>query len=254
MIDGGLLPTCVWPEEWKDVDGCIPLELFARALDNCRIDVSDAGLCFKTPFEIRDKHGHLLDGDHDPEGANGCDHRDTPEWLAEHAKEIRMSQETVTITQPPAPGPMTATVGVPDNALEQVKSLVPVGAQANGTTVLLALVGVAGGGAAFKLYQNMTKNNAEKSERAHELEMKRLDLEHQSKQSSEDQHKSCAVERAALEAKVAGLTAKLEEISAKTEKSSMSLSGLDPEDLEQRLVKIEKTLKPARRGRPPKER
>lgn len=166
-----------------------------------------------------------------------------------------MSQEMVkesevasaSITTPPAPGAMTATVGVPDTAIDQIKNLIPAGGQASGTTVLLAIVGVAGGGAAFKLYQNLTKSSAEKSERAHELEMKRLELEHQAKQQSEDQHKACSVERAALEAKVAALTARLEEVSAKAEKAAgFGVDGFSPEDVQERLEKIEKALKPAK--------
>lgn len=256
MNDGGMKPPCVWPEEWKDAAGCIPFQVFVQSLDYCQLDASDGGLCFSASLEISDRHGHLIDGDSDPLGADGCNHRNTPEWIAEHRKHERdssMSQETISITHPPAPGPMTATVGVPDNAIEQVKSLIPADGNATGSTVLLALVGVAGGGAAFKLYQNFAKNNAEKSERSHELEMKRLELEHQSKQS--DSHQTCAIERAQLEARVAALTGRLEEIAAKAEKTSASsLGDFDADDVEQRLAKIEKALKPAKRGRPPKEK
>jgi hypothetical protein len=39
-----------------------------------------------SPITVTDKHGHILDGDWDPKGKDGCDHRDTPEWKREHRK------------------------------------------------------------------------------------------------------------------------------------------------------------------------
>lgn len=141
--------------------------------------------------------------------------------------------------------PIQASVGVADNALEQMKSLVPDGQQAGGMTVLLALVGVAGGGAAFKLYRDFAKNK-------HEQAMKMLEIEQQRADKSDEQHKSCAVERASIEARVTALQSRLEEIAAKAEKaisSSSSLPLADFEEIEQRVANLEGSMSKTKRSR-----
>lgn len=144
----------------------------------------------------------------------------------------------VTATLPPVVGMTTATVGISDNAISEVKSLVPADGNANMITVALAVVGVAGGGAAIKLYQNMVKSK-------HDEAMKRLEIEQQRSDKQDDQHQACNAARAALEARVATLSAKVEELAAKptSSGSSFDLGEFDPEEIEQRLKKIEESLK-----------
>jgi hypothetical protein len=81
---------------------------FVQQGDECTLTFSS---------EVLDKHGHVLEeGDNDPKAKNGCDHRDTPEWKAEHAKKApkkivevkKMPQAEV--VQPPA---TIASVSVP---------------------------------------------------------------------------------------------------------------------------------------------
>jgi hypothetical protein len=51
---------------------------FVQQDDECTLTFS---------LQVLDKHGHVLEeGDNDPKAKDGCDHRDTPEWKAEHAK------------------------------------------------------------------------------------------------------------------------------------------------------------------------
>jgi hypothetical protein len=144
------------------------------------------------------------------------------------------------LTVPPVQGVTTATVGVADNAISEVKSLIPADGHANMITVALAAIGVAGGGAAIKLYQNMSKNK-------HEQAMKKLELEERRSEKQDDQHQQCNASRVALETKIASLTARLEELAArKPESSSLDLGDFNPEELEERLKKIEASLKPAK--------
>lgn len=142
----------------------------------------------------------------------------------------------ITATMPPVVGVTTASVGVADNAISEVKSLIPASGDASMVTVALAVVGVAGGGAAWKFYQSHSKNK-------HDEAMKRLEIEEQRSQKQDDQHQACNASRMALEAKVATLTAKVEELSSKGSGSSFDLGDFDPEELEERLKKIEESLK-----------
>ena len=149
----------------------------------------------------------------------------------------------MTASVPPSPGATTTTVGVPENALAEVQALVPAGQQASGMTVLLAVVGVAGGGAAVKFYRDFAKNK-------HEQAMKKLEIEQQRSEKQEDQHSQCNAARAVLEAKVVALEAKVMEL-GKPREGGLDLD-FDADDLKSRLDKLEKALgtaKPAARRR-----
>jgi len=161
-----------------------------------------------------------------------------PEPLVEHEPEPLPVQAAVsTVTMPPVAGVTTATVGVPENAIAEVKSLIPAGGDANMITVALAVVGVAGGGAAWKFYQSHSKNK-------HEEAMKKLEIEQQRSEKQDDQHKQCDASRMALEAKVAALSAQVEKMTSTG--SSFDLGDFDPAELEERLKKIESALKTAK--------
>jgi len=164
-------------------------------------------------------------------------HKKTPHVEPEHGTEPEPTPSATTITMPPVVGQMTASVGVPDNAIAEVKSLVPAGGDANMITVALAVVGVAGGGAAIKLYQNMVKAK-------HDEKMKALEIEQQRSEKQDDQHKQCDASRMALEAKVAALSAQVEKMTSTG--SSFDLGDFDPAELEERLKKIESALKTAK--------
>lgn len=273
-MDAGLLPPCEWPAESKDEYGCVPFRTFAAALDSCAIGPLDGGLCFTMQEEVRDKHNHVLDGDYDPQGADGCNHQDTEEWKAEHMGHKHKHhdeapvEDTVSVTAPPAQGETTTTAapvllagsGLPampdaseatasvsvDQAVAQVKSLAPEGASPAlmiGGAAVLAVVG-----GAIKFGPSIIKARAEKAEREHEEKMKELELK-QEQQQKDDQHGQCNVARAALEAKVAALESKLSSLESKaSEKSEFGLEGMSPDDLEKRLKKLEAALAPKKKA------
>lgn len=258
-MDGG----CVWN---PDDAGYVSFRE-VRVNAECPLPPFIAG--FAIEEVIVDKHGHELDGDHDPRGAGGCDHRDSPEWKAEHARTphkehpVEQTNESTTDTTPvmlavnetpAAPVATTATVGV-DEAIGQVKSLVPEGTSPGlliGGAALLAVVA-----AAIKLGPGILKARTETAEREHEREMEKLKLERERQDKQDDQHAKCSVERAALEAQLAqtketlaALRARIDAVESKASEkssgSSVDLGDFDPEALEQRLVKIERALKPAK--------
>lgn len=142
----------------------------------------------------------------------------------------------------------TEKIGVPDNAIEDVKKLIPAGGDASIFTVLLAAIGVAGGGAAWKFYQQKIKLN-------HEARMKELELKASQSNvpESKDAHQKCAAERQALEMKIAALEEAFKNKFAEIEKAKLQGSSMDfdidLDDWSDRLTKLEKTINSMKRNK-----
>lgn len=251
------------PCEWQPDGRCyVTLDEMQANID-CPLPATVKGFSIATG--ILDEHGHELDGDFDPLGVHGCQHRDTPEWKAAHRPKRKPPMETV---QPqPNPEPETSSVtpvlvasnegGQPavtgtmvgvDTAIDQVKGLVPAGADVGAGTLIVGAAALAIIGAAIKIGPKMLEASSAKAEKAHELEMERLRLEREKSEKQDDQHAQCSAARAALEARIAGLQVRLDEVQARAEKagaSALDLDAFNPDALEKRIKKIEKALKPA---------
>lgn len=110
------------------------------------------------------------------------------------------------------------------------------------TGLLLALLAVVGSAGAFKFYTDWRKQS-------HELAMKKLEIEAEATKAPDytaAQPPPCAAEKVAVEKRLASLTEAIEALSArvaKTEKATASFGGVDLDDHEDRLSKLEKTLK-----------
>ena len=254
----------------RDEAGCVAL----TAIVGCDLVVpDDGGFCFAAGQAIKDKHGHELDGDFDPQGHGGCDHRGTPEWKAEHPmpprrpvvtpvqrdagpEEKPMSEIVAAPVEPQIPV-TTETIGV-DAAVSQVKSLVPhdtAPALLIGGAAVLAVIG-----AAIKLGPGLLKARAEARERDHEARMKELEIKERESEKKENDHGSCATERATLSAKVTavevkvdGMMKQLDAVGRKVEKAVSSVpqfdEEFDPETINKRLAKLEKAQKAAPKKR-----
>lgn len=103
--------------------------------------------------------------------------------------------------------------------------------------VVLALVAVLGGGAAWRFYSQHSKQKAEiaakRDEQAHELAMRRLDVEAQHANVSSP---PCLAKHAEIETRIAAVESK-----------SASLAfpaGFDADDLTERIERLEKASKP----------
>ena len=232
-------PVCPWP---MDDQGFVSLNTVKQPEGGCTLPEGFKG--FTAPVAIYDDLGHKLDGDYDPHGKNGCQHKETAEWKAHHKvrkahrkvqKERKMAEHEVTATLPDRHPELVAAAEQPANSLADIQKLVPADGNVTGMTVALAVVGVAGSGALVKFYRDWQKSK-------HEENMKRLEIEEKKADKQDDSHQKCAVERIALEARISDLDAKL----SKVEKKSMALSfgdDFDPEELQARLVKLEKLMK-----------
>jgi hypothetical protein len=275
MADVDNRPPCALP-----TDRPLTIGDLLRIPPNCRIDVPD-GTSFIGSTEIKDKHGHTLEGDFDPLGHRGCNHKDTPEWRAEHPrirrkdaskaewpsdvadagvveKEPAMS-DTAHNEAPVAEAPKAVeSIGV-DAAVSQVKSLVPADASPAlmiGGAAVLAIVG-----GALKFGPSVLKARAEARERDHEARMKELELRERESEKKEDDHGNCAAERATLgtkvqvvEAKVDDLSKKVDDVGRKVEKAVSSApqfdEDFDPEAIEDRLARLEKAAKSKKAAKP----
>jgi uncharacterized protein HemX len=111
------------------------------------------------------------------------------------------------------------------------------GADGGTVGVVLALVAVLGGGAAWKFYSQHSKQKAEieakKAEQEHEIAMRRLDLEAQNANASPP---PCLAAHAQIEARLSAVESK---------SASFGLpAGFDADEMSERIEKIEKALKP----------
>ena len=148
---------------------------------------------------------------------------------------------------PAVPAVVTEHIAVPDAPpVPSADELAKV-AQAGGNSgLLLALLAVVGSAGALKFYTDWRKQS-------HELSMKKLDVEADvasAKANANDysaaQPPPCAAEKLAVEKRLAGLTEAIEALSArvaKAEKATASFGTVDLDDHEDRLSKLEKTLK-----------
>lgn len=144
--------------------------------------------------------------------------------------------ETISITPPPEPAVTTSTVSV-DAAVMQTKELL--GKDAGPGLLIAGAATLAVIGAAVKIVPTWLKGKQE-------LEVKRIEAEQAHSEKQDDNHQKCSAERMMLESKVAALQSKLDVVEAKAEKAgsaSLSMGDFDPEELEERLAKIEKALK-----------
>lgn len=155
---------------------------------------------------------------------------------------------------------LTEAPGMPLNATEDILALMPKdGSGGSMITVILALVAVGGGGAAWKFYQTFAKQK-------HEQKMKELELqaEANSNKKDDDKHEKCAAERVALEAKLSALAGRLADAEkmakdaadAAASKSEPLDVSFDADDMQERLAKLEKAMAAAKRapGRPKKKK
>jgi len=234
-------PSCVWPEDQRDANGCYPIR-FLFATGGCKIK---SGVCFGASTSIEapmKKHKHKEESKVEPTP----EHEPLPDVIP---------VDTASITAPPEAPVTTSTVGV-DAAIQQMKALVPAGADASPGLMIGGAAGLAVVGAAVKFGPSMLKARAERlaeeKAQAHEEKMKQLEIEEKRSEKREEGHESCSVQRAALEARLMAVIAKLEAVEAKlaaAPKGEVALGSFDPDELTERLEKLEKAIKPAKKAK-----
>lgn len=151
-------------------------------------------------------------------------------------------QATPVVVPTPQPVQTVATTTAAPDAPFDINQIITSTGGGGSIAIILALVAVVGGGAAWKFYQKF-------SEQKHEQAMKKLEIEAQAQGLNGTQPPPCQAANAVIEARLAAMEAKIVSVEKKT--SSFS-AGFDAEDLEDRLVKLEKKLK-STAGRPAKE-
>ena len=133
----------------------------------------------------------------------------------------------------PQPVQTVETVGEPSAAPFDINAILTSTGGGGGVAIILAILAVVGGGAGWKFYQKF-------AEQKHEQAMKKLEIEAKAQGLNGAQPPPCQAANAAIEAKLSALEGKLVSIEKKT--SSFS-ADFDSEDLEKRVIKLEKKVK-----------
>ncbi len=174
-------------------------------------------------------------------------HEELPVLLADATPQYPMPQQ---LPMPTPPANTVASVGVPTTATDELSKLIPANGQIGGMTVVIAAIAVLGGGAAWKFYSQRSKEK-------HEEKLKEMELQASQPQN---QHPSCKAENAAIHeelkklhgavSSLSSLHTSISEVSERVAKLESKVESPElPEgfdDLEDRLKKIEKALKPPR--------
>lgn len=222
-----------------------------QATDACVIEAGElVNLAHMEPEELDGCHFKNESGfvlyDVEPEEEQEEQEKPQPKPRKKPVKTEPIStvEEVVPASTPEALLSIIPDAGVPSveelvAAPANLQAVLPKAADTSGLTVLMAVVAVAGGGAAWKFYDSHSK-------RKHEENMARIER-------GDDQHGACKAERAALDAKLSQVAERLEgalrrlnEVAKSLEQvcsETPSLGGLEPDVLEDRLEKLEKAFK-----------
>lgn len=250
MIDpvdaGPLLPECEFADDIpRDGQGCLPVGALTAAT-GCRIS---HGECFTiynpdTAFNTRSSQTPK-------EPAMTKPH--VPDAPADADAVVEREGKAAPLPGLPAapPAHVTEAPAAATTAVAEIQGLLPKdGSSGTGVTVLLTLIAVGGGGAAWKFYQSFAKQKHEQRMKELEIKEKKIEL-----QDEKGDHKLCeaarAADRAALEAKIASLESRLADAEKKPAPELPELP-FDPEDLQERIAQIESALKKAPNEKKPK--
>lgn len=133
---------------------------------------------------------------------------------------------------PAVVAPQVATVGAPTTATDELSRLLPAHGEVGGVSLVLAVVAVLGGGAAWKFY-------SQRSRERHELAMRELELR---AAGGQGQSPECKADAAAWREQVAQLEGRLSQVEGR--QGELVLPSV-PDDLEERLARLEAASKPA---------
>jgi hypothetical protein len=139
--------------------------------------------------------------------------------------------------EPPATTPapdFAAVTAAPDptTAANEIQGLVGAAGGNSALALGLAVVAVAGGGAAWKFYSQQTKQS-------HELKMKELEMKSQTPSQSPP---PCILKHGELDAKLTAVEAKLDLVAKKAKTGGLP-AGFDADEIEERIEKLEKAAK-----------
>lgn len=140
---------------------------------------------------------------------------------------VPMSDIPVVSEVVPDAGVVNAVVGMADQHLADFSALPK---DPTGLGVIMAVVAVAGGGTAWKFYNDHSK-------RKHEQEMAKIE-------KGDQNHSQCTTARVALEAKVSALETALNDLKQQNQELKLQTkNGSDTSEMLERLEKLEQSSK-----------
>lgn len=199
-------------------------EPFVLEEDRCRYAIG---------LRVVDQMGHLLEGDFDPKGHQGCRHEDTPEWKAAHRPRKVKPMEDIQPSPPPvievshdvgAPAvPTTALTGVADALPFDLTKVLPADGVLSTPAVVLGGLAITGG-VLLKVVPAWLKSRAEMAAQRLALKARRLELEQKSKEA-EKAEGSCEARHAACAASVAALVERVQLVERQVDGLASALAG-----------------------------
>lgn len=211
----------------------------------------DAGRCVRMlirfQWEPVDEDGSIVDNEWEHHLRTTRAHREVkaaPSRGIEVAVKTEPTNEVHVEAAPAAPAPPVAQIAVPSpaTAAHELAGIANQASGANGLTVALAAIAVLGGGAGWKFYSQWAKQKHE--ERMAEIERgPRNDDEGRKRCEGHAIESRAAVER--IEAKLDSFARRLDALEASKQQISASMALGD--DVDERICKLEKALKVAKR-------
>ena len=146
----------------------------------------------------------------------------------------------VPVTDAPTVAPTAAPTAAPAPAVVQVVEVPKLAepAPSSDSSVMMALIAAAGGGAAWKVYQTLAKGR-------NATRLKELELE---SARQEKQHEKCATLHAQLVQRIDELTKRLDDVSKGVDAGGggLDIDMDDFEDMQKRLKKLEAKVRDAK--------
>ncbi len=223
---------------------CVTLDVFINKTTDCIIP---QGSCFGLQERIVDKHGHEIDGDwkQDKNGEwvlrdkDECDHKDSPEYKAEHKKVIKKvaKQEIIQTDTVTDITTYTDTVAIVEVPKVEVK---PPEKQPSFEAALPVVMGIVGG-VAGPMLTNLIKNFIKNKFKKPGQEQKEEEKQEEPTDCKTHQIKSNA--KFLSFSKRLGLLEQKAETTKEGKSSDLDVDMDQVQDLAERIEKLEKALK-----------
>jgi hypothetical protein len=257
--DAPLLPECEFADDIpRDAQGCLPVGAMVAA-HGCRISHAECFTLINPEDAFGTKKKEKTRMAKTPSAPPSTPAAPAPAVLVEEetleteaSPEGEAEEKAAPLAGPPrAPAALQAHTEVPasQTAVGELSAFLPKDA-GGATSVLLALLAVAGGGAGWKFYQSFAKQKHEQRMKELEIEatrVEKVEAVQAERADDRDDHKACeaarATDRAAFEEKLAALEARL--VEAEKPKADDIDLPFDPAELNDRIEQIEKALKKA---------
>lgn len=223
-------PVCDWK---MDADGSVLISDAIEPEGGCR--VPEGFRRFVLQAQVLDKHGHVLDGDADPLGKFGCDHKDTPEWRKEHRKMVKQEKDSTTLLDTTTVSDTTTMATIASVGVSEAPVKVPEVPMMSAPILMGLLSGVVSS-AAMPALMNLLKGRLKKGKVKQEEKP-------ENPTDCRTHNLKCTINQRNVKRELANLEERLAELESKERSPSLEFSPSKIDDLVERVEKLEKKRK-----------